>query len=73
MCKNINNTHKEALNSPEFVGLLTVQSEVLRVLMALVVPKSKNFHLDLTSRLYPWHQGGGGGANIAQNLRKILK
>jgi hypothetical protein len=53
MCKNINNTHKEALNSPEFVGLLTVQSEVLRVLMALVVPKSKNFHLDLTSRLYP--------------------
>ena len=33
----------------------------------------KYFHLDLTSGLNIWHRAGGEGANIAQNLRKILK
>ena len=47
--------------------------EVRRVIRALVVPKRKYFHLDLTSGLNIRHRAGGGGANIAQNLRKNFK
>ena len=45
------NTYKEVLHSPVFESLLTVQSEVRRVIRALVVPKRKYFHLDLTKKI----------------------
>ena len=45
------NTYKEVLHSPVFESLLTVQSEVRRVIRALVVPKRKDFHLDLTKKI----------------------
>ena len=41
MCNSMYNTYKEALDSHLFVSQQTVQSEVERVLKALIVPKRK--------------------------------
>ena len=54
------NTYKEVLHSPVFESLLTVQSEVRRVIRALVVPKRKDFHLDLTKKIESMTSGRGG-------------